>query len=316
MQSNITVLDDSKFYDGDISRNGAKLAKLSTFNNVKSKSSVLMESVRVKNEVKSDVPNDIPSAKTEEVANTDGNIEQSQEQANVQVNNESNNEVVSEKKNETLPLTPKEVLENKKDILGITAYLSIDADIEPILSIQNVSRRLKTNPVVPGNINRERNVNGIEHEKNIETEVNSGTVETNDLSVNNNTFDFGNLPGVSEVKQDEKVSSNSKIDEWLNKENGNLSSSDDALVEVNELRAVRDSTADSLATQKEILANLKKRIEQNKALVEERKEEIRQENMALTQELNDVLAEINKLSDIEAEQNAFLGIENTNVKTM
>ena len=76
------------------------------------------------------------------------------------------------------------------------------------------------------------------------------------------------------------------------------------------------TTADSLATQKEILMNLRKQVEQNNALCEARKRELIEENMALTQELNDVLAEINQLSDTVSQQEAFLGIADEESKEM
>lgn len=318
MQANITVLDDSKFYNNIVTKNGTKLAKLSTFNNVKAKADKLMTDVRVVNVNDNIVPpvSDTPIEVSAPSVNEEPSVTNSNEQEQTsaienQQSVEANTQEVKEEVNE-LPLTSKEVLESKKDLFGITAYFDINATVTPIESIQSVSRRLKTNPVVPGNTNRERNVNGVEHELPKEKTTIVEQTPTN-------TFNFESLPGVGETNRvdDDKIGNNLKIDEWLNKETGaSISTSGDSVLnEVNDLKAVRDSTADSLATQKEILANLKKRIEENKALCEAKKEELRQENMALTQELNDVLAEINKLSDLEAEQNAFLGIEG-NGKTM
>ena len=56
---------------------------------------------------------------------------------------------------------------------------------------------------------------------------------------------------------------------------------------------------------------MRKRIEQIKALCEAKKQELEEENMALTQELNGLLAQVNQLSDIASQQEAFLGINNS-----
>ena len=209
---------------------------------------------------------------------------------NVPIQEENNKEEIQ------LPFTSEEILKNKKDLLGIEAYKTLIGNIMAIKSIQETSRRLKTNPVVPGNINRERNINGIE-------------MVVEPVKEEKSTFDFSSIPGVSKTEeiQEEKKYDNTKLDEWLNKENG-ISSSDPVLNEVSDLQSVRDNTAASLANQKEILARLRERIENNKVLCEAKKKELREENMELTQELNDVLAEINKLTDVANQQEAFLGI--------
>ena len=89
---------------------------------------------------------------------------------------------------------------------------------------------------------------------------------------------------------------------------------DSNVVEFQTLMEQKATTADSLATQKEILMNLRKQVEQNNALCEAKKRELIEENMALTQELNDVLAEINQLSDTVSQQEAFLGIADEEIK--
>ena len=230
---------------------------------------------------------------------------------------------------------------NKKDILGITAYKELVGEVIPIPSIQLVSRRLKTNPVVPGNINRERNVNGEEMMLQFETndevsgapefEEDSIDISNSEVQQNNmNTFDFSSIPlsdlensnnfdvsssQLSETEDEDEpnvetefrdLSNGDKIDEWLNKETGSSKTTDEVLNEVNTLIAERNSTTDSLATQKEILAKLKERIEQNTRRCEEKKAKLKEENLALTQELSDVLEQINIYSQIEAEQRAFL----------
>ena len=108
---------------------------------------------------------------------------------------------------------------------------------------------------------------------------------------------------------------------WLRNEDTTISKGvkeepkeDSNVVEFQTLMEQKATTADSLATQKEILMNLRKQVEQNNALCEARKRELIEENMALTQELNDVLAEINQLSDTVSQQEAFLGIADEEIK--
>ena len=99
-------------------------------------------------------------------------------------------------------------------------------------------------------------------------------------------------------------------DEWLNKETSTIKSTADRILdEVTALQAKVNDSADSLATQKEILAKLRERIANNEVLCQERKRQLEEENMALTQELNSVLAEINQLTDQAYQQEAFLGIK-------
>lgn len=122
----------------------------------------------------------------------------------------------------------------------------------------------------------------------------------------------------TEPKEEEvptKESAEEKPYSWLRNEDTTISKGvkeepkeDSNVVEFQTLMEQKATTADSLATQKEILMNLRKQVEQNNALCEARKRELIEENMALTQELNDVLAEINQLSDTVSQQEAFLGI--------
>lgn len=194
--------------------------------------------------------------------------------------------------NDELPLTSEEVLKSKKDLLGIEAYKDFDSVIS-IDSIQGTSRRLKTNPVVPGNINRERNVNGQER-------VVKQRIETP-------SFDFSSLPGVNKEEKIEetKITSTNdvKLDEWLNKETApespQINSDDTVLTEVTKLQTTLNDNTSSLATQKEILEELRARVANYEALCQARKKELEEKNMDVTRELNDVLAEINELTNLE-----------------
>lgn len=119
-----------------------------------------------------------------------------------------------------------------------------------------------------------------------------------------------------------KESAEEKPYSWLRNEDTTISKGvkeepkeDSNVVEFQTLMEQKATTADSLATQKEILMNLRKQVEQNNALCEAKKRELIEENMALTQELNDVLAEINQLSDTVSQQEAFLGITDEESKS-
>ena len=132
MLNNITVTEEDIYYKNNVPRNGAKVAKLSTFNVFKPKT----EQIRTK----------FKEAKNKEEAEVKAKTQAA--------------DVKPEETTNELPFTSEEVLKAKKDSLGIIAYKELAGEVLPFESIQAVSRRLKTNPVVPGNINRERNVNG------------------------------------------------------------------------------------------------------------------------------------------------------------
>ena len=167
----------------------------------------------------------------------------------------------------------------------------------------------------------------IEFTKNVKN--NTKSVELNQSKEEiKNVYDFSKsfeAMTPSETK-DEEVSTK-KVEEekpysWLRNEDTTISKGlkeetkeDSNVVDFQVLIEQKASTADSLATQKEILMNLRKQVEQNNALCEAKRRELIEENMALTQELNDVLAEINQLSDTVSQQEAFLGIADEESKT-
>lgn len=164
-----------------------------------------------------------------------------------------------------------------------------------------------------------KNVNN--HAKKVELSFNQPKEEVK------NVYDFSKsfeAMTPSEPKEEEvptKEVEEEKPYSWLRNEDTTISKSlkeapkeDSNVVEFQTLMEQKATTADSLATQKEILMNLRKQVEQNNALCEARKRELIEENMALTQELNDVLAEINQLSDTVSQQEAFLGIADEEIK--
>lgn len=125
------------------------------------------------------------------------------------------------------------------------------------------------------------------------------------------TFDFAksfNEVATDTPKQEEKPYSWLRNEEAVTTKKEEKADDDTNVVEFQTLMEQKATTADSLATQREILMNLRKKVEENNALCEAKKRDLIEENMALTQELNDVLAEINQLSDTVSQQEAFLGI--------
>lgn len=125
------------------------------------------------------------------------------------------------------------------------------------------------------------------------------------------TFDFAksfNEVATDTPKQEEKPYSWLRNEEAVTTKKEEKVDDDANVVEFQTLMEQKATTADSLATQREILMNLRKKVEENNALCEAKKRDLIEENMALTQELNDVLAEINQLSDTVSQQEAFLGI--------
>ena len=188
----------------------------------------------------------------------------------------------------------------------------------------NSSRKLRVAAKV---IEFTKNVNN--HVQKVELSLNQPKEEKEEIKEEkNNIYDFSK--SFAEMKPVEPKpeetpaveTTEEKPYSWLRNEETNITKNvkeetkeDSNVVEFQTLMEQKATTADSLATQKEILMNLRKQVEQNNALCEARKRELIEENMALTQELNDVLAEINQLSDTVSQQEAFLGIADEESKS-
>lgn len=211
----------------------------------------------------------------------------------------------------------KEVLEKKVKDLNVVFYNDVPATIIHLDSY----RRLRVASLVYKILLHAKKVVALTPEQ--VTPVNNLSEEPK-----KETFDFSQVSNIdltnvvqSEVNSSKAVVDNEvKLDEFLNKNiihpesqpTTETSIVDDKIMnDINSLLKENSSTEDSIATQKEILASLRKRIEQNKALCEAKKQELEEENMALTQELNGLLAQVNQLSDIASQQEAFLGINNS-----
>lgn len=310
MQGNYTVLDEQKYLERGAIFKGRKPAKLSTYKVFYPKTKALQNSVKKENqninmELKNSQPVKEP-VKTTETTNIQTPIQPTMPVNNTETSNNISNTFSEEKLNE---------LESK---LNVNFYSSINSKNIKLTTY----RRLKVAVLV---------VNSLKKVRNYTTRIMDLLEKVEEPK--KEQFDFSQLPNISsmqetEVKSDiptpkneevntQKVNSNEVLLDKFFKEgrtntSDNVSESvDDSYInQINSLTKEKENTEDSLATQKEILANLRKRIEQNKVLCEAKKQELMEENMALTQELNDVLAEINQLSDIANQQEAFLGISN------
>ncbi len=288
-----------------------KMVKLRAKDNVSKQADKLMESTWNIDNKTSEV--DIKTTTPEVSQSAPSQVEPPVEMSQVVSQSEPKKEEIKESPI-VLPLTSEETIRNKKDLLGIEAYKDIESSIVNLASYQN-ARRLRVNEVVVGNANRERNINGIERIK-----QQKETPVTTESTVNNNAYDFSNLESINnesfeknvENEEESKYDNVTKLDEWLNKETAplNNNSNDQVLDEVNKLQAELNDNASSLATQKEILEQLRQRIANNELLVQARKKELEEENLNVTRELKDVLKRIKELTDRANEQEAFLGISN------
>ena len=269
----VEYIDDSNVLEAK--SNGKKAAKLSTFAKFSINARGKMSGVR----------------KTkEEVTPTEANVQETQA-APVETTPEINND---------------EILKAKAEKANIVVFTTLNGN-----SIKaSAQRRLRVNILVVDILKHAEEVLGTEMPLEMSTEsfeAEEASLPEEDYSLSEpkkETFDFSSLPNMNSL---EEKNNDAEIDRWLNKQTSAPKMSDDPILqEVNELKAERDNNILSLANQKKILEELRGRIEQNKALCEAKKEELRQENMALTQELNDVLAEINQLTEVANSQEAFL----------
>ena len=210
------------------------------------------------------------------------------------------NEVKEESVENVIKFPSKEVYETRLNEKGVVCY----NDLKGNLNLE-ASRRLRVNNLVAKVDAHVTNTVGIEYptfEKEIEVEEEVASKPT---------FDFSSLQGMTkEAPKENKVV---QIEDYWNKENKvetpiskpvQVSTND----EINSLTKENNSLRQSLETQKEILADMKRKVDEYNLMSQSKKQELEEENLALTRELNDVLAEINKLNDIANEQEAFLGI--------
>ncbi len=299
MQNNITVLDDSKFYENSITRNGGKVAKLSTFKNVSEKANSLMSQVRVKEEVKVE-----PTEIKQEVSSPMPNVDNQQEEVKVQ----------------EFPTV--DIMKSKKDKVAITGYTSIKGNL-----ILKGAKKLRVASIVPTSVNAFRNVNGVEPE-NIVHDAPKEEVHVNEI---NQPFDFStSLSGV-ENKTLDKVETSTpafNTNRFQNEEklndyfNGNLSNVIDLDAYKRELEDLERAKADLREMDKnveevrgeivdfnEILATQRRKLQEEKAKIS---------NMLLdkTAEYKDLRAQLIQMKELSERNNPGLDENSLERKTM
>lgn len=310
MQDNYTVLHEQKFYDTSAKFKGRKPAKLSTYKVFYPKTVAMQNSVR--NNIKS--VNEAPHVEVNVPS-----VEQQKEPASVSqptsaVESTVQNTIVAPTNSFNITLSV-ERLQEIESKLNAEIYKELNAKIINLVTY----RRLKVAMLVVETLRK-----AILYANKV-----MALLEETKEEVKNEPIDFSQFPNVikfpgtqvnSELPMEQEVSTPKKdniirLENYLNQgttsfENTNETVDDVNIIEINSLIKEKEKTTESLQTQREILADLRRKIEQNKLLCEARKQELKEENLALTQELNDVLAEINQLSDIANQQEAFLGISN------
>lgn len=307
MLENCTILDEKKVFGNEAISKGRKPAKLSTFKTFYPKT------VEIRNKLRKTVESQQPVENKQEQV-----VAQPTVNTSVEVKNEVQQSQQAPKQEDNVIQFPsKEVLEKKVKDLNVVFYNDVPATIIHLDSY----RRLRVASLVYKILLHAKKVVALTPQQ--ATPVNNLPEEPK-----KETFDFSQVSNIdltnvvqSEVNSSKAVVDNEvKLDEFLNKNiihpesqpTTETSIVDDKIMnDINSLLKENSSTEDSIATQKEILASLRKRIEQNKALCEAKKQELEEENMALTQELNGLLAQVNQLSDIASQQEAFLGINNS-----
>lgn len=295
------MLDKITVTDGKLDENkkivGRKPAKLSAIQTFKTKASNLKQSIKSAN-----VETPTPVAPAPEIEKP---VETKSEPTNkpVAANNTALNNVVN------FP----DAAECEKRLANKGVTCTNKASINNLTS----SRKLRVAAKV------------IEFTKNVKNHAQKVELSINQPKDNvKNIYDFSkSFEAMTPTEpKEEEVPTKEIVEEkpysWLRNEDTTISKGvkeepkeDSNVVEFQTLMEQKATTADSLATQKEILMNLRKQVEQNNALCEAKKRELIEENMALTQELNDVLAEINQLSDTVSQQEAFLGIADEESKS-
>ena len=310
MLENCAILDEKILFSNGAILKGRKPAKLSTFKTFYPKT------VEIRNKIRKS--EESPQVEPKQEIATTKPVENVVQAPNKEVKNENQpSQPVQKQESNVIQFPSKEVLEKKSKDLNVVFYNDVPATIIHLDSY----RRLRVASLVYKILLHAKKVVALTPEQ--VTPVNNLSEEPK-----KETFDFSQVSNIdltnvvqSEVNSSKAVVDNEvKLDEFLNKNiihpesqpTTETSIVDDKIMnDINSLLKENSSTEDSIATQKEILASLRKRIEQNKALCEAKKQELEEENMALTQELNGLLAQVNQLSDIASQQEAFLGINNS-----
>ena len=195
-----------------------------------------------------------------------------------------------------------EVYEARLEQLGVTTYQNLF--VKGNVSIAG-SRRLRVNNLVVLTLSRVRDyVSQVMQEVKVE-------VKEEIKEAPRPTFDFSQLSNMNTMHQEvAPVKPTLSVDDYFKKEAQTevveKEVEDANMVEINSLTKENANLRYIVESKKEELANILKIVESNERLCEDRKRELKEENLALTQELTDILAMIDQNNDIINQQEAFL----------
>ena len=317
MLENCTILDRES-YNIENKFKSRKAAKISTYKTFYPKTKQIMAKLRNDNvaptpEVQQNVGLDV-----NQVVATNNEVKQEVDQ-NVNSNPVDNNvgapvaTPINQPENQEIAINflPDMVYQERLNSKNVTCFS--DSKGNKLIT----TRKLKVNPVVTMTTSHVTQTIGIEKEEVKQPEETQPEVEQPPVQPETkSTFDFSQFSSVPpEPPIEEKKMVESKptpnIDDYLKKENVQLSNTEDVTVnEITELARENENLKESIETQKEILAGLLQKQEALKVQRAARRQELSEQKLALTQELNDLLAEINQISDIVNEEEASLGIRN------
>lgn len=313
MLENCTILD-VKTYEGENKFRSRKAAKISTYKVFYPKTKEIMAKLRndtAKVEPELPTPAEAPSFTNTEVKGVEN-----------QVNTAVNTTVVNEES--TVKFLSNEEYENILNSKNVVCFNDLKGNNKSV-----AGRKLRVVGYVKDKIKYVSNTMGSEYpvlnkeETRFDFSQFSNVVPFPGTGENKN-FDkepetkanfsqFSNVvpfPGPGEKKSFESKPTPS-IDDYFQKENIQLSTqgaNDISVSEIAELQKANETLKESIETQKEILKNLLQKQEMLKIQRATRKQELTEQKLALTQELNDLLAEINQVNDIVNEEETSLGL--------
>lgn len=234
-------------------------------------------------------------------------VEQTFEPVTKEVVSQVEAPVVEKEEEKSINFPENHVYEARLNQLGVTTYKNLA--VKGNINISG-SRRLRVNNLVVLTLTRVRDyVSGVMELPVLEKKV----VEEEKRP----TFDFSQLSNMNTIKQEtQSVKPTLSVDDYFKKETkveDNHEEVEDAnMVEINSLTKENANLRYIVESKKEELANILKIVENNERLCEDRKRELKEENLALTQELTDLLAMIDQNNDIINQQEAFLANKEEN----
>ena len=303
MQNNITPTSGVS----SVNDTGATKAKLSAFETFRANSLKLFGTTESKNEPT--LPNSEISSEqpvSQEIKSPTDNVSAISSEANNQ-STELNNTETSEIKDEISP-------EEKKAAWGVEIYSDTNLEVK-----DNGFKRLRVAEVVVNNTKKSFLECGIVRSDSIEKNVNEkentelGMDEEQDINTDiSNDLKSDEIDQASEYEKNDEMnnsSMNSTYDDSVGYEyNGNSVDYSDSFNqgEVDAAKAELDSNKNSLETQLAILKRLREVVNTKARECQEKLNGMREENKRIVSDLDNVLDEINKLTDISKRQDDFL----------